>query len=251
MTTAEKILTKKGPLLSSALVSLIEKQEKIGKNTASQKLTRDNSIIKIKGFYTSGQSFCYLESHINQPDFFIKLSKSMEENGKKYWYCLNAIKMTGGIISQKFLECYTNYPISPLKSHIPFKEVLQKFVQNKILIFNDNYYLLSPRFNQSFLNFSQYSTIEMIKEDILNNFHTFTRNTGFISFNTGQTFSEFGKLNWAFKGLCPVSGVKSNGKFGFVLADILFGHSIFEKDVLFFIEQFSHLRMLQEYYPFY
>jgi hypothetical protein len=237
MTTAEKILTKKGPLLSSTLVSLIEKQEKIGKNTASQKLTRDNSILKIKGFYTSGQSFCYLESHINQPDFFIKLSKTMEENGKKYWYCLNAIRMTGGIISQKFLECYTNYPILPLTSHIPFKEVLQKFVQNKILIFNDNYYLLSPRFNQSFLNFSQYSTIEMIKEDILNNFHTFTRNTGFISFNSGQTFSEFGKLNWAFKGLCPVSGVKSNGKFGFVLADILFGHSIFEKDVLFFIEK--------------
>ena len=56
MTTAEKILTKKGPLLSSTLVSLIEKQEKIGKNTASQKLTRDNSINKIKGFYTSGQS---------------------------------------------------------------------------------------------------------------------------------------------------------------------------------------------------
>jgi hypothetical protein len=237
MTTIEKILQSNGPLMSSKLVSLVEKQEKIGNNTASQKVSRDNSILKFKGFYSSGQAFCYLDKHIIEPDFFDKLLKSMEESGRKYWYCLNAIKMTGGIISQKFLECYTNYPVLALKSHIPFKEILQKFVSTNILIFNDNNYLISPRFNQSYLNFTQYSTIEMIKEDILNNFHSFTKNTGFISYNTGKTFAEFGKLKWAFKGLCPVSGIKTNGKFGFLLADILFGHSIYEKDVQFFIEK--------------
>ena len=228
--------------MSSKLVSLVEKQEKVGNNTASQKVSRDISILKLKGFYSSGQSFCYLEKHITEPDFFDKLLKSMEESGKKYWYCLNAIKMTGGIISQKYLECYTNYPVLALRSHIPFKEILQKFVSNNILIFNGDYYLLSPRFNQSYVKYTQYLTLEMIKEDILNNFHSFTKNTGFISFNTGQIFAEFGKLNWAFKGLCPVSGFKTNGKFGFLLADILFGHSIYEKDVQFFIEKLKTIQ---------
>ena len=242
MTNIEKILHNSGPLMSSKLVSLVEKQEKVGNNTASQKVSRDISILKLKGFYSSGQSFCYLEKHITEPDFFDKLLKSMEESGKKYWYCLNAIKMTGGIISQKYLECYTNYPVLALRSHIPFKEILQKFVSNNILIFNGDYYLLSPRFNQSYVKYTQYLTLEMIKEDILNNFHSFTKNTGFISFNTGQIFAEFGKLNWAFKGLCPVSGFKTNGKFGFLLADILFGHSIYEKDVQFFIEKLKTIQ---------
>jgi hypothetical protein len=218
-------------------VTLLTQQEKIEKNTASQKITRDKSIQKIKGFFSSGQSFCYLENQFNDPNFFEKLSSAMEEYGKKYWYCLNAIKLTGGILSQKFLECYTNYPVLPLKSHVPFKEVLQKFVANNILIFNDEYYLLAPRFNQSYLSLSQYSTIEMIKDDILNNFKSITKNIGLTSYHTGETFAEFGKLKWAFKGVCPVAGLKSNGKFGFVLSDILFGHPIYEKDVLFFIEK--------------
>ena len=101
MTTSEKILQNSGPLMSSKLV-LVEIEEKIEKNTASQKVSRDKSILKFKGFYSSGQSFCYLDKHISEADFFEKLLKSMEESGKKYWYCLNAIKMTGGIISQMF-----------------------------------------------------------------------------------------------------------------------------------------------------
>lgn len=237
MTVAESILLDQGPMMSSRLASLIGKKEKIGINTASKKISRDQTLLKVKGFYASGQSFCYLESHISEPDFFDKLLSSMKEFGKKYWYCLNAIKMTGGIISQKFLECYTNYPITPLKSHIPFKEVLQKFVSNKILVFSDNYYMLQPKFNQSYANFSQYSTTEIIKEDVLNNFHSITKNIGLISFNTGEWFAEFGKMRRAFKGVCPVSGLRYNGQLGFLLADILFGHSIYEKDVEFFIDK--------------
>src|SRR4051812_42189233 len=119
MTTAEKILQRDGPMMSSKLASLIAKREKIGTNTASQKVTREKNFLKIKGFYSSGQSFCYLEKHLSENEFFEKLLNSMEVSGKKYWYCLNALRMTGGIISQKFLECYTNYPVLALKSHIP------------------------------------------------------------------------------------------------------------------------------------
>ena len=242
MTIIEKILESKGPMMSSRLVEILESTEKINKNTASQKVSRDNSIIKIKGFYSSSQSFCYLEKHISDNSFFDTLLKSMEENGKKYWYCINAIRMNGGIISQKYLECYTNYPIIALKSHLPFKIVMQNFVSNGILIFDNEHYLISPKFNQSYTNFTQCNTIEMIKEDILNNFHSYAKNIGLISYKTGNKFSEFGKFKWCFTGVCPINGLKTNNKFGFLIADILFGHSIYEKDVMFYIEKIKTIQ---------
>jgi hypothetical protein len=67
----------------------------------------------------------------------------MFESGKKYWYCINAIRLHGGIITQRYLECYTNYPIMALKIHLPFKIVMQKFVKEEILIFDGNYYMFS------------------------------------------------------------------------------------------------------------
>lgn len=228
--------------MSSQLALSIQESEKISGNTASQKVARDKAIRKMKGFFSSGQSFCFLEEHLTESDFFEKLIGSMKSYGKKYWYCLNAVKMNGGIVSQKFLECYTNYPVLALKSHIPFKEVLQKFVANNIFIFSEGHYLLSPKFNQSSTNLLQYSTIEMIKEDILNNFHSLTKNTGLISFHTGEYFAEFGKLRWAFKGVCPINGLKSEGKFGYLLADILFGHPVYEKDVEFLIDKLKTIQ---------
>lgn len=244
MTEIEQILNSKGPMMSSVLVEILEKKTKISKNTASQKVSRSKDILKFKGFYSSGQAFCYLEKHVKDEKFFELFLKSMEENGKKYWYCMNAIKMNGGIISQKYLECYTNYPIIPLKSHIPFKDIMQNFVANGLLIFDNEHYLISPKLNQSFNNFSQYSTLEMIKENILDNFHDYTKNIGLISYKTGSKFSEFGKFRWAFKGVCPINALKTNNNFGFLIADILFGHSIYEKDVMFYVDK---IKMIQSF----
>jgi hypothetical protein len=245
MTTAQKILQSKGPMLSGALVDRLQRANKITRNTASQKVTRDKAISKYKGFYNSGQAFCFLESHIKEENFFDKLLDSMHENGKKYWYCLNAIRMNGGILSQRYLECYTNYPILPLASHVPFKQVLQNFVSNGILIFNGSYYLIAPKFNQAYFKFYQYTTIEMIKDDILKNFHSYCRNIGLISFHTGELFAEFGKFAWGFKGVCPVNGLKTNNKFGYLLADILFGHAIHVEDVQFYIEKIKTIKQFK------
>lgn len=246
MTSIQDILKIKGPMMSSELASVIETTLKVSKNSASQKVVRDKSILKVKGFFSSGQSFCYLEQHTKEFDFFELLMKSMFENGKKYWFCLNAIKLSGGLISQNYLECYTNYPILPLKSHIPFNKVMQKFVENDILIFSDNYYLIAPKLNKATLNFTQYQTIELIKDDIIKNFNSLTKNIGLISYQTGERFAEFGKFKWAFKGVCPVSGLKVNNTFGYLLADILFGHPIYEKDVLFYVEKIKTIQSFKK-----
>jgi len=105
MTSIEKILQDNGPLMSSDLARKLEKLESIPYNTASQRIKRDKQIVKIKGFFQSGQSLCYLEIHEDEELYKI-LNKNLFNYGRKYWYCLNAIRLHGGTIERKYLECY-------------------------------------------------------------------------------------------------------------------------------------------------
>lgn len=243
MTTIEEILAKEGPLMSAQLTEKLSKVEQIPLNTASQKVSRAKNIKKIKGFFVSNQSLCFLEEQYKNEQLFDILSKSLFEFGLKYWYCLNAIKNSGGIISTKYLECYTNYPIQPLKRHLPFKIVMQKFVKEGIIVFNGtNEYFFSPKFCPTDTSSLTYRTIETIKDDILNHFQNMMKNMGLISFNTGEIFGEYGKFRWGFKGVSYIRGLVNNKQPGFVLADILFGRETYKQDVLFFIEKLNHIQ---------
>lgn len=242
MTSIENILNKRGPLMSNELSKFLEKSEGINYNTASQRVARNEKILKIKGYFISNISLCYLEKHVDDGLLFDSLNKAMFENGKKYWYTLNALELHGGIINQNFLECYTNYPILALKGHLPFKKIIQKFIKSNILNYNGEYYFISPKLKKTNLNSLAYKTIEVIKENILADFSTLNKNIGLISYNTAETYGEFGKFRWAFKGVSNITGLMQGNKPGFVLADIIIGTPINEKDVLFFIEKIKHIQ---------
>jgi hypothetical protein len=245
MTSIETVLKSKGPLLSSELSKLVASKESINYNTASQRVVRNPEIERIKGFFVSGQSLCFLKEHALSDILIKSLTKNLFESGRKYWYCLNAVSLHGGTISQRFLECYTNYPVAPLKSHIPFKKVMQNFVKSNILVFDGTDYHFSPKLIRQFPNTFYLRTIEAIKDDILENFHSLTRNTGMISYNSGEKFSEFGKFRWAFKGTSAVSGLTQNNKSGFLLADIVIGTPINENDILFFVDKLKKIKSFQ------
>lgn len=242
MTTIESILSQHGPLMSSELARLLGKKDVIPINTASQKVSRNTNIQKIKGFYSSNQSFCYLKEHEDNGSFYDNFIKSLYENGRKYWYCINALRLHGGILNQTVLECYTNYPIKPLKGHLPFSKVMQKFVKEGILVYNDSYYSLSPKFHINRTATVAHKTIEQIKIDILTSFNNLVKNTGIISFSTGTQFAEYGKFRWSFKGVSKVAGLIQNGNSGFLLADILIGNAFYEDDIRFFIEKIQHIQ---------
>lgn len=246
MTKCEIVLKHSGPLMSSELSTILVSQFGLLKNTASQVIGRDKSILRIRGFYSSSQSFCYLEQHRDQIDFYDKLVSSFFNFGKKYWYSLNALKMSGGIVSQRYLECYTNYPVVPLKSHIPFKDVMQKFVEQGIFIFDNDRYLLSPKYGKSFTNYVHYATIEAIKDAVLDNFKSLTQNTGLISFKSGELFREYGKFRFGFKGVSYISGLMDGNRNGFVIADILLGHPIFVDDVKFFVDKIETIKKFEK-----
>jgi hypothetical protein len=243
MTTIEQILKTKGPMMSGELSEELSRVEKIPVNTASQKVSRSKTIKKIKGFFVSNQSLCFLEEQYKEEQLYTIFSEALFEKGKKYWYCLNALKVHGGIINSKFLECYTNYPVLPLKKHLPFKKVMQKFVAEGVIVFNGNdEYFFSPKFCPIDTSSLAHRTIETIKEDILAHFHTLIRNTGLISYNSGKLFGEFGKFRWGFTGASYIRGLVNSKNPGFLLADILFGREVYKNDILFFVEKLNHVQ---------
>lgn len=237
MTHCEQILKERGPLMSGALVEQLVSKLGVKANNASKIIVRDKSIIRISGFFKSGQHFCFLKEHKEEIDFFDTFQNALFENGKKYWFVLNALKMCGGIVSKKYLECYTNYPVLPLKSHIPFDSVIDNFISQGILLYDGDNIMLSPKYEKSFTNYSHYRAIESIKDSVLENFKSLSKNIGLISYNTGELFAEYGKFRFGFKGASYISGLKQGSKNGYVVADILIGHPIYESDVMFFINK--------------
>ena len=242
MTDVQKILKSEGPLMSGELARLLSKRSKISINAASQRISRDSNLKKIKGFFISNQSLIFIEDQYKKGKLYDAFSKALRKYGKKYWYCINAINMHGGIINSKFLECYTNYPIKPLKKHFPFEDVMKKFVSSGILLFDKSEYRFAPRFAPLKITNLTHRTLETIKEDVLNHFHEKFRNLGMISFYGGELFSEYGKFRWSFKGVSYLKGIVDGAKPGFILADILFGREIRKDDVDFFIQKLNHVQ---------
>lgn len=241
MTPFEKMLRKSGPLTSSELATRLAKAEGIPVNTVSQRISRTQAIQQLKGFLRSRQSICYLQEHATKGELLDAVSLIMRDYGRKYWYTLNAVKLHGGTISRKYLESYTNYPILPLRGHVPFEKVMQRFVSEGILVFSGDNYHFSPQFTRLIPNELARKTIELIKDKTIDDFHSLIRNTGLISYHSGKPFSEFGKFQWAMTGPSYVHGVQATGKPGFLVADIILGRPFFKDDVLFFVDKLKHI----------
>ena len=180
MTAIEQILIEHGPLMSGVLAKRLSMSLSIPENTASQKISRSKEVVRIKGFFSSQQSFCYLESHKKNRNLYDDLSKAMFDHGRKYWYCLNAIRLNNGMILRTELECYTNYPIEKLKGHKPFSDIISEFIKAKIITYDGVHYYLAPGFTNNSLNTVKSRTISQIKRTVLNDFSQVIKNIGCI-----------------------------------------------------------------------
>ena len=69
----------------------------------------------------------------------------------------------------------------------------------------------------------------------------YLQNIGLISYNTPELFAEYGKFRWGAKGASYVTGLKTDSKPGFIVADILIGNPFYLKDIEFFIKKTDHV----------
>ena len=234
MTAVEDILKRGGPMLSSEVSRQLAQLEGISINTASQRISREKNIEKIGGFFKNNQSLIYLTKQSQLGLVYPVFDTLLQLHGMKYWNTLNAIKGNGGRMNRRFLECYTNYPLTSVISHKPFDEVMQMFVKEGILVFDRDDYSFAPKFHSkahvSFIG----KAIEQIKHNVLEHFASLQRNIGMVSFETGELLAEYGNFRWGFKGVSPVIGLRKRKELGFILADILIGRPIHLRDVQFF-----------------
>jgi len=242
MTSIQNILLDNGPMISSDLARKLAKSEGITINAASQRISRDQTLERIEGFFKSNQSLIFLPDQAKDGAILSLLAKQMEMHGKKYWYVLNALRYHSGSLDRSFLETYANHPINPVASHFTFEEVLQKFVQEKILVFNGDEYSFSPRLRYKGLNLFLSKTLNIIKLYVLDNFKNQAKNIGLVSYDSAELFGEHGNFRWAFKGISPLNGLKQGKDFGFVIADVLLGRPTRKKDLDFFIKKLEIIK---------
>jgi|GEM_PF-848159 len=245
MTSIEYLLEDNGPMISSEIARKLAARELISYNTASQRLSREPGLERLEGFFKSNQSLVFLPKQREDGEVLKFLARQMELHGKKYWFTLNAIRYHSGTISRKFLETYSYYPVEALETHLTFDQVMQKFVKENILVYGADDYSFSPRLRYKGLNHFLSNTLETIKLNVLDNFSSQAKNIGLVSYDSGELFAQYGKFRWAFKGVCPVRGMKNGKDFGFVLADILLGRPTYKKDVEFFIKKIEAVQSFQ------
>jgi hypothetical protein len=234
--TITDLLEIHGPISSGDLSKHLARALDISVNAASRQIGRCLEIERMGGFLKSSQSICYLPKHREQV-LAERLSDILKVSGKKYWFTLNSISKHNGILSRQYLECYTNYPILPLKGHIPFSAVMEKFVKSNILVVQDDIFMLSPKLRPQGVNTVYHHAVDMVKDQVLQDFRSLARNIGLISYDSGQLSGEFGKFRWAFKAVSAVRGLRAKGAFGFLVADILLGTAVYKEDVEFLVQK--------------
>lgn len=260
MTSVEKIIKEKGPILSSELIQIIENQNKgISKEAARKRISRvGNDISKIKGLFTDGQILFHDKAIYNSEEYFLGLSQALKKSGKQYHIILQSLDFHFGQIRTEQLPSYSINPVDNLKGHLTFHTALDNLKSLNLLSQDDNYINISPNISDDNSNYKRSKGIEVAKNFLLIQFNDWARKLGLASYNTSSFYSEFGKyqfnyVNPSYLGTLPRYNANKKVVPGFLVADILIGNSVNENQVEFFVNKVKTLkyrRNVAQFLPF-
>lgn len=244
-----KLLEKQGPKLSSDLIKLMTKKEKINKDAARKRLQRLQSpITKIKGLFSDNQALYHLQSQYKKPIFYEGLYRALESAGKKYFALLLAIEYHSGYIKENELASYSFSPVKKLKGHKKFENLIYELVELGVLLEQDEYIKINPLLAERD-NFNHHKAIETAKNFVLMQFNDWARKIGLTSYNTAKFHSQFGLFSWSFVSPSYVSTLTKyrNGRVdpGFIVADVLVGNKPNKETVNFFIQKIGILKQIK------
>lgn len=249
MTNLTKHIENQGGMLSGELAKYIAETQKITESAARKRVQRLISPIhKLTGVFSEKQSFVYHATNYKKPIYFEKLGEALSIAAKRCAVVVNTINYHYGVISKSELANYSFSPITNIKGHLKYSTLLDKLLQLEIIHeyddehFGVNYYLN----NKGNTNFRHYKAIEFSKDLIINQFLIWSRNIGFISFNSGKRNSLVGGFQFAITGPTYINGLVqyTNGepKPGFFVADVLIGNTTNLEHVDFFIQKVTAIR---------
>jgi hypothetical protein len=244
--TIQEYILKNGPTLSSDLIKYFQR-EGLSNDAIRKRLSRiADPIYKIRGFFKDNQTFFYHNNHYDDGRFYESLRSALKISAKKYYSIITALEYHNGYIKKEHLASYSFSPVSNLKSHKKFSDVINDLIKLKIITEEDEYYKLSELFsNRVNSNFNFYRAVELAKGVIGDQFYNYTRNIGLISYERGRFNSEFSKFQFCFTAPSYVSGIVKyidRVQPAFVIADVLIGNRNDESSVDFFIQKIQIIK---------
>ncbi|MCF8236195.1 MAG: hypothetical protein K9G67_14640 [Bacteroidales bacterium] len=249
MTFLEQTIKEKGPILSSKLIEVLTNKEKgLSKEAARKRLSRINGdIARITGLFSDRQILFHDKAIYNSPEYFEGIYDALKKAGKQYQLILQSLDFHYGQINKNQLAAYSINPIKNLKGHLTFHSALEK-LEKFNLVHNDGENIsLLPTLAESNPSSKRAKGIEVAKNFLLVQFNDWSRKIGLTSYNASKFHSEFGKYQFNFvsptyAGTLP--RYSSNKKIvpGFLVADILIGNTVTEREVEFFINKTKALK---------
>lgn len=237
-------MKQQGPLLSGELLRIMENEEPgISAEAIRKRLSRiQHPVKRLFGFFADNQTFYYLEDEFRTDLYFSRLQQAVSKSAKRLDAYLAAIQFHKGFIEINHLATYGYCPIEKLKGHKLHQAYVDWLLRFGFIKLAESWFELNPDFSTDGESaFKQYKAEETARNLILSQFMGWARSIGLISYNAGTFYSSFGKFQWCFT--CPayVNGIReykdNTVKPFFVVADVLIGKEVTERNVHYFIEK--------------
>ncbi|RED91409.1 hypothetical protein [Marinoscillum furvescens] len=249
MTFLEQTIKEKGPILSSDLLDiLLDKEKGLSKEAARKRLSRiRGDVAKVRGLFSDRQILFHDKAIYNSEEYFEGLTDALKKAGKQYHIILQSLAFHYGQIKKEQLAAYTVNPVKNLKGHLTFHSAIEKLVKLQLVHQDDDNIFLLPILAEGSINGKRAKGIEVAKNFLLIQFNDWSRKIGLTSYNTSVFHGEFGKYQFNFVsptyvGSLPKFSVKKKIVPGFLIADVLIGNTVTEKEVEFFINKLKTLK---------
>lgn len=192
----------------------------------------------------------FLQEQYVQDEYYQGLRTAFKNGGKRVFAIIKALERHHGYIHKSQLAVYTFSPVSDLKGHKRIDTLILNLKTMGVLHEDGDFYVINSRLSMVEPAFHISKAISMAERFVLEQFLEWSKKIGLASFNTGTTFSDFGKFSWGFTspsysvGLTTYSS-KSELTPGFIVADALLGKEVTDEEIDFFLQKISILQQMK------
>tara|TARA_R110002050_G_scaffold73864_2_gene158778 strand:- start:1434 stop:2894 length:1461 start_codon:yes stop_codon:yes gene_type:complete len=246
VTYIEKYIRSKGGILSGDLARYIQKKQGITNEAARKRVQRLHSPIhKISGLFSDNKVFVYHSDNFQNPEYYTDLVESFKTDGKRCYSIITAIKYHHGLVPIDELANYSISPVNPIKGHMKFSSVIELLKKHNLIreTYTGEYGLNIYVAEQLSPNASHIKGIQISKRLVIQQFETWSKNIGLVSFKKGKNNNIVGGFQFAFTAPTYINGLVGYAskmkKPGFLVADILIGNITNENTVSFFLRKIT------------
>lgn len=244
------LLRKHGPMLSGKLAKLFETEYGVSNTAARQALSRAKSPVNKNCTlsFEKNQKFFYLEDQFMSNRYITAFLDAIKESSHVNWVYITAFISQNGYVSKDLLPALVSSPIQNVKGHKLHQRIVSDLQKCHIIEnYNDTYWKLCDWIPYHKSNLARAIGLETAKKQVIRDFARWAQNINFIGYGSAKTLSdtaEFAHFQWALTApsyVQPFFNTVSQNP-GFLIADVVYGHTASPDDINFFLEKLAIVR---------